>query len=107
MLSSARKIAVQANCEAQCRYKHQYDKSSTTPTYKIGDWVFVYFPAEETGKLRKLSQPWHGPYRIISRDDSDVTVSKVYFPDDPLLQVHQLRVEDCPISFPCGYYLVW
>ena len=25
-------------------------------------------------------------------------------PDDPPLQIHQLRVKDCPISFPCGYY---
>ena len=76
-----------ANQEAQCRYEYQYDKSSTTPSYKIGDWVFVYFPSEETGKLRKLSLPWHGPYRVISRDDPDVTVTKVYFPDDPPLQI--------------------
>ena len=41
MLSTARKMAAQANREAQRRYKHQYDKSSTIPSYKIGDWVFV------------------------------------------------------------------
>ena len=104
MLSSARQMAAKANQEAQRRYKHQYDKSSTIIKYRIGDWVFVYFPSEETGKMRKLSRPWHGPYRIISRNDPDVTVTKVYFPDDPPLQVHQLRVKNCPMSFPCGYY---
>ena len=83
MLSTARKMAAQANREAQHRYKHQYDKSSTISSYKIGGWVFVYFPSEETGKLRKLSLPWRGPYQVTSRDDSDVTITKVYFPDDP------------------------
>ena len=104
MLSSTRTMAAKANREAQSRYKRQYDKTATTPRYKVGDWVFVYFPSEETGRLRKLSQPWRGPFRIISRDDPDVTVVKVYFPDDPPLQVHQLRVKSCPMSFPCAYY---
>ena len=40
-----------------------------------------------------------------SRDDPDVTVTKVYFPDDPPLQIHQLRIKNCPVSFLCGYYL--
>ena len=70
MLSSARKFAAKANQEAQCRYKHQYDKLFTPPRYQIGDWMFVYFPSEKTGRFCKLSQPWHGLYRIISRDDA-------------------------------------
>ena len=52
-----------------------------------------YFPQDETGKTRKLSQPWHGPYRTISLDDPDVTISKIYFPDDPPIQIHQSRVQ--------------
>ena len=84
MLSSAWKFAAKVNQEAQRRYKHQYDKSSTPPKYQIGDLVFVYFPSEETGRLCKLSRPWHGPYWIISRDDPNVTLNKVYFPDHPL-----------------------
>ena len=47
-------MAVKANQEAQCHYKHQYNKPSASLKYQIGDWVFVYFPSEETGKLRKL-----------------------------------------------------
>ena len=70
-------MAAKANREAQHKYKHQYDKVATNPRYKVKDWVFVYFPSEETGKLRKLSQSWHGPFRVISRDDPDMTIVKV------------------------------
>ena len=45
----------------------------------------------------------HG-YRIVSRDDPDLTVMKMYFPDDPQIQVHQERVQMCPDSFPPGFY---
>lgn len=70
----------------------------------IRDWVLVRFPQDETGKLRKLSRPWHGPYRIVSRDDPDVSVSKVYFPQEGSIQVHQSRVCPCPPEFPAGYF---
>jgi hypothetical protein len=51
------------------------------------DYIAVYiddvkFPQEEVGKLRKLSRPWHGPYRVISHTDPDVTVVRVYSPQD-------------------------
>lgn len=58
------------------------DAESRVNQCKIGDWVLVWFPQEETGKLRKLSRPWHGPYRVIERSDPDLTVVKVYAPDD-------------------------
>jgi len=51
-----------ANREAQVRYTHQYDKVATIPRYKVDDWVFVYFPSKETGRLSKLSQHWRGPF---------------------------------------------
>ena len=44
----------------------------------IGDWVLVKFPAEEPGRMRKLSRPWHGPYRITNTRGPDVDVIKVY-----------------------------
>ena len=34
---------------------------TSQPGILIGDWVLVYFAQDETGKNRKLSQPWHGP----------------------------------------------
>ena len=54
--------------------------------------------------MRKLSQPWHGPYRIVARDDPDVIVKKVYFPDDPQIQIHLSRFQPCPSSFPQGFF---
>ena len=40
----------------------------------------------------------------MSRDDPDVTVTKLYFPDDPKIQVHQSRVQPCPPSFLRSFY---
>ena len=38
------------------------------------------------------------------RDDPDVTVVKVYFPEEGPLQVHQSRVCPCPPALPVGFY---
>ena len=45
---------------------------------------------KETGKLRKLSRPWHGSCKVIEMRDPDVMVVKVYFPEDCPIHVHQL-----------------
>ena len=29
-----------------------------------GEWVLLKFPCKETGRNRKLSQPWDRPYRV-------------------------------------------
>ena len=110
-------LAMKASQEAQRRYKEQYDKTATSSKFQIGDWVLVHFAHQETVKMRKLSQPWHGPYRIVARDDPDVTVKKVYFPDDPQIQIHlsptmptmpnhanHAHVQPCPSSFPQGFF---
>ena len=103
-LSSARELAQQSIRKAQQRCKTQYDKKSMTPDLKIGEWVLVRFPQEETGRNRKLSRPWHGLYRITDRRDPDVSVTKVYFPSEGAIQVYQTRVCKCPLKFPAGYY---
>ena len=61
------------------------------------------FPHEESGKKRKLSKTWHGPYRVIKKKDPDVTVVPVYFPESGPIQVHQ-RVCPCPPKWPTGFY---
>ena len=61
------------------------------------------FPQEETGRQRKLSRPWFGPYRVLSQDDPDITVVKVYRPQDGQIQIHQSRVKPCP-NFPAGFF---
>ena len=76
-LSSARSLAVEAIEGTQKTYKASYDRKTEPKRFKIGQEVLVRFPQEEQGRLRKLSQPWHGLYRIVSRDDPDLTVAKV------------------------------
>ena len=101
-LSTARQLASSSIRTAQAKYKAMYDRSSQEATYKLGDWVLVRFPQEETGRMCKLSRPWHGPYR--DQRAPDVTVVKVYAPQDGQIQVHQNRVAPCPPELPCGFF---
>ena len=82
----------------------KYDSRVTPTNYVIGDWVLVKFPAEEPGRIRKLSRPWHGPYHITSVRGPDVNVVKVYHTQDDGIQVYQSRVKYCPPNFPAGFY---
>jgi len=63
-LASARELAAANIKRAQDHYKKQYDRHATPRDYDIGDLVLVKFPHEESGRNRKLSCPWHGPYRV-------------------------------------------
>ena len=63
-LSSARELAAKSIQAAQRKYKRQFNKKARPTSFKIGGWVLVLFPHELTGKNRKLSRPWHGPYRV-------------------------------------------
>ena len=89
----ARKSVLESS---QGRYKKQYDRKTDEYQYRTGDWVLIRFPSDETGKPRKLSRPWHGPYRIISCNDTNITAVKVYFPHEDAIKVHQTRVKPCP-----------
>ena len=80
------------------------EKGERGRNHRIGDWVLVRFPQEESGRQRKLSRPWHGPYRVTERHDPDVTVVKIYFPEKGPIQVHQSRVCPCPFELPAGFY---
>ena len=104
MLGGARPRAVTAIQKAQNHYKEKYDQRSQDSTLRVGDWVLVKFPQEESGCWRKLSRPWRGPYRVTSLDSPDVTVTKVYRPEDGPLQIHLSRVQPCPPTFPHGFY---
>ena len=35
-----------------------------------------------------MSQPWHVPYHIIAKNDPDVTVVKVYFPEEGQILIY-------------------
>ena len=103
-LSTAREIAVQSIKRAQGRYKRSYDRKARCQSFKMGDWVFVRFPQDETGRRRKLSRPWHGPYRVTILSDPDVCVSSVYYPDSSGIKVHMSRVKLSPPNLPAGFY---
>ena len=85
-------------------YKTNYDSKSRTREYRVGDWVLIRFPQEESGANQKLSRPWYGPFRVIESDATDITAVRVYGPQDSLIQVHQSRVTCCPPGFPAGYW---
>ena len=103
-LSTTRANAVKNIRKAQQRYKRQYDHNAGTVEYSVGQWVLVSFPADETGRNRKLSRPWHGPYRVVTVKDPDISVTKIYFPCDKQITVHQSRIKHCPTNFPEGFY---
>ena len=65
--------------------------------------MFVHFPHKESSRMRKLSRPWFGPYRICSRDTPNVTVTQVYFPRYTI-QVQLNCVAPCPLHLPAGFY---
>lgn len=105
-LSAAKDLAAKNIQKAQTKYKKYYDKArgAQPASLSVGKWVLVRFPQDETGSNRKLSRPWHGPYRIASKQDPDVCVGKVYFPQEPHIRVHELRVKRCPANFPASFY---
>ncbi len=67
-LSSCRELTVKSLQKEHKKYKDYYDHNTTRREYRVGDWVLIRFPHVETGKMRKLSQPWHGPFRVILCD---------------------------------------
>ena len=103
-LASSRQLAETTIRKAQKRYKGQFDRRAQQRHYRVGDWVMVKFPQEEQGKMRKLSHPWHGPYRVVERSDPDLSVLKVYYPQEGTIQVHQERICFCPPELPVGYF---
>ena len=103
-LKSARELASSCIQKAQRQYKEQYDRRAREKTLRVGAWVLIYFPQDESGRWRKLSRPWHGPYRITEKTDPDVTCVKVYHPQDGPIHIHQSRVCPCPADFPAGYF---
>ena len=102
--TSAQELVVCSINTAQQWYNRQYDKKSRPLAFKLGHWVLVRFPQDETGKQRKLSRPWHRPYGVTQINDPDITVVKVFFPDDDPIQVHQTKVCPCPEQLPAGFY---
>ena len=60
------------------KYKTQYDKRAQPSQYKIGEWILIKHPLQETGVNRKLSRPWYGPFRITGVEDTGVIAKRIY-----------------------------
>ena len=103
-LASAREIAASSIQQAQKKYKKNYDCRGTEKECQVGDWVLVKFPADETSRTSKLSRSWHGPYCVVNIRQPDMTIVKVYRPQDGCIEIHQTRVTPCPPAFPASYY---
>ena len=69
-LQIARDIAKENMHQAQQRYKHQYDKNTAPPTYKLQDNVWLYCQKTTPGLSPKLSKKWLGPYYIVDVGDN-------------------------------------
>ena len=41
---------------------------------------------------------------MISHSDTGVVASKVYFPEEECIHVHQTRTSLCPVNFPNGFF---
>ena len=64
---------------------------------RVGDWVLIYFPQDETVEFYNCLDPGMGLYQIVSHSNPDISAKKLFFTEDPAIQVHQSRV---PLIIP-------
>ena len=104
VLTRARELAAESVQAAQCKYKRQYDKTKkcVTGNHDVGGWALIRFPQDKTGGLRKLSRPWHGPYRVT--EVTGITAERVYTSNHNPIHVHLSRVSKCLPNFPAGHF---
>ena len=64
-LSEAWDLARKEIQKSQKKQKYQYDRHAKQRDFLTGDRVMVYMPYKQTGKNRKLSRPYFGPYQVL------------------------------------------
>ena len=65
-LKTVKEIATDNIKKAQEKQKHQYDKKSKQPTFRIGELVMLHSTRVPQGLSPKLHCPWDGPFYITS-----------------------------------------
>ena len=95
-LTVAWELARECETKAQRHQKTAYDKGTRDPRFREGERVFLYKPAEKTGESRKLSRPFHGPYRLLDVGPNTARISRVDRPEDDPLLVSVSRLRRCP-----------
>ena len=99
-LSEAWELARKEIQRSQKKQKYQYDCHAKQRDFRAGDRVMVCIPYEQTGKNRKLSRPYFGPYRVLEVHPNGVTVRPVDCPSDKSIRVNLDRVTLCPVELP-------
>ena len=72
--------------------KRAYNRHSPPKTFREGDCVMVYMPVERTGKNRKLSRPYFGPYQVLEVHPNSLTMRPVDHPNEQSIRVNQDQV---------------
>ena len=88
----------------QRKCKKYNDKGTRPIPLQRTDWVMIKFPQEKTGAERKLSCPWHGPYRDLEVKTTGIVAEKVYSAQDGVIQIQLNCVTKRPPQFPAGCY---
>ena len=80
----------------QRRQKEYYDRKAVKRPYSVGNHVWLYTPVVRKGCTSKFSQPWKGPYKVITKI-SDVTyrIQPIDGPSRRLQVVHFNRLKPC------------
>ena len=94
----------QAHQTSQDRQKKYFDRHAKPGTHRIGERVFIYMPAAKTGPAYKLTQPYHGPYRITATPDTGLEVTPVDRPQDTPIRVAFNRARACPKEIGNDFY---
>ena len=93
-LKEAYTTARQTISITQRRQKECKDRTATASQLQIGDRVWLYVPAVKTGRNRKLSSLWRGPYTIIGKT-SPVNYRIQLIGSTKCLVVHRNRLKLC------------
>ena len=101
-MSAAWEAAQSKIKNAQRRQKHQHDKRARDPKVCEGDRVFLYTPAERTGKAYKFARPFKGPYRVKSVIGNGVELLSIGKPNTTPLRVALNRIRHCPMEIADG-----
>ena len=81
-MSAAWELARKSIGKAQKRQKDFHDQKRRSPSFSVGERVFLYEPAEKTGESRKLARPFHGPYRVLELDTNTSRIRRVDKPHE-------------------------
>ena len=62
-----RQVARENILNIQKKYKNNFDKTASTPNFKIADNVWLYCQKTQPGLSPKLTKKWIGPYYIVDK----------------------------------------